>query len=233
MMMKIRTLWMVLSLAACARPTPVIGPDGTYGWYVLACGQDMGACYQQASEVCPKGYATAEGHDVGRLRIKCEGGFRRGRERAQILREERTVAPARVTAPDDQAALVAIQKHPKFPELGAQKPEANATCVHEQGEWVDQGAKVVCKIKGEPVFTCSVGADGTMTACTRYSLGRDLTDERDALAATNGKPSFVGAGESGFRTFTWDTSDRRIVLTGYPAGVMVTESRFVDEGAAH
>jgi len=125
---------------------------------------------------------------------------------------------------DVEDAIRSIQKHPKFPELGATKPEAKATCEHERGQWTDQGGKVDCKIRGETLFTCDVAADSTMTTCTRYKLGADLADERDSIVETSGKPTSVRPGERGFRVYTWTAPTKTITLTAYPAGVIVTES---------
>jgi hypothetical protein len=63
-----------------------------------------------------------------------------------------------------------------------------------------------------------------MSACTRYKLGADLTDERDTIAETNGKPTSVATGERGFRVYTWTMPTKTITLTAYPAGVIVTEA---------
>jgi len=135
------------------------------------------------------------------------------------------------TAEDDAAELV--QKHPKFPELGATRPEAKLTCEHEGGYWLDQGAKVGCKIEGVNIFACALADDSTVTACTHWKLGAEVADERDALSETNGKPTAVSLGERGFRTYAWETPRKTVKLTGYGAGVIVTETaKAPDETAA-
>lgn len=230
---------LVCFLAACAEAAPVRGPDGEPGWYAISCRRDQGYCREKAGEMCPRGYITAESNGRngfvmtsnkygtyasttyhGEMLVKCHAGGQR-----DVVEGARAAELARQEAVEEDAALTIIQKHPKFPELGATKPEAKATCVHERGQWLDQGEKVGCKIKGEILFACTVADDASMSACTRYKLGADLTDERDTIAETNGKPTSVGTGDRGFRTYTWDKADKSIVLTGYSAGVIVTESK--------
>ncbi len=126
-------------------------------------------------------------------------------------------------ADDDHATRV--QKHPKFPELGATRLEAKLTCEHQGGAWLDQGPKVGCKIAGGNVFVCMLADDSTVNACTHWKLGAEVADERDALAEAHGKPTSVAPGERGFRVFTWDTPGKTVTLTGYGAGVIVTETK--------
>jgi len=145
-----------------------------------------------------------------------------------------TAPPAEAeTAPatdEVDAAIVAIQKHPKFPELGATRAEARAVCEHERGAWIDRGEKVGCQILRANVFACEVD-EGAMRACTHWKLGADLTDERDTISETIGKPSSVGRGDRGFRVYTWETPTKTTTLSGYPAGVIVTEASATDDTA--
>jgi hypothetical protein len=137
---------------------------------------------------------------------------------------EATEAAANQQATDDEALFKQIQQHPKFPELGAMKPEAKATCEHERGQWIEQGTKVGCKLRGESLFACQLADDGTMNGCTHWKLGADLTDERDAIMEKNGAPTTSERGERGFRVYTWSTPTKTITLTAYAAGVIVTET---------
>jgi hypothetical protein len=36
--------------------TPVIGPEGQYGWLSIRCPHDRAKCRELASQACPKGY---------------------------------------------------------------------------------------------------------------------------------------------------------------------------------
>jgi hypothetical protein len=50
----------ILAVAACASSSrPVNGPDGEPGWYSVSCRRDMGNCEEEAGDVCPHGYITA------------------------------------------------------------------------------------------------------------------------------------------------------------------------------
>jgi len=111
------------------------------------------------------------------------------------------------------------------------KPEARATCEHQRGQWVEHGTKVGCRIRGENLFACELAEDLTINACAHWTLGRDLTDERDAITEKNGAPMTSEKGDRGFRVYTWATATKTITLTGYPAGVIVTESRNTEEPA--
>jgi hypothetical protein len=49
-----------LVLLACgATSTPVKGPDGRPGWYSIECRHDELRCEDEAGDVCPQGYVTA------------------------------------------------------------------------------------------------------------------------------------------------------------------------------
>jgi len=50
-----------------------------------------------------------------------------------------------------------------------------------------------------------------------------VADERDALVEKAGPPTSTAVGSRGFRVYTWETPTKTITLTGYPAGVIVTE----------
>jgi len=80
-----------LVLAACgATSKPVNGPDGEPGWYSISCRRDESNCIEEAGNVCPNGYVTADagGHEGfyvnaqaglatstyrGHMLIKCKG----------------------------------------------------------------------------------------------------------------------------------------------------------------
>lgn len=51
-----------VGLAACeeAESRPVNGPDGEGGWYTVSCRHDMGTCEEEAGNICPHGYVTAD-----------------------------------------------------------------------------------------------------------------------------------------------------------------------------
>jgi hypothetical protein len=142
--------------------------------------------------------------------------------------------PVQAPPPDDgvDAAILAIQKKPRFPELGATRAEARAICERERGSWIDRGEKVGCQIEHANVFACELDEQSSARACTHWKLGADLTDERDTIAETNGPPTSVARGERGFREYTWKAPTKTITLSGYPAGVSVTESLAAEEDHA-
>ncbi len=49
--------------AACAGPAvrvrAAVGPDGSPGWWSIACPDEIGACVANAKERCPDGYREA------------------------------------------------------------------------------------------------------------------------------------------------------------------------------
>ena len=52
-----------LSFGACAHSssaTPVKGPDGAEGWYLVRCKEDPSSCNAEAGSVCPEGYEMAD-----------------------------------------------------------------------------------------------------------------------------------------------------------------------------
>jgi hypothetical protein len=208
---------------------PVVGPSGGRAWDIT-CRGGRGRCFDKAGALCENGYKLidAESHTTTTIVQRTPGGANAYNIRGSELLieckdgseddEPRTQTEAR----DDEAAA-AIQKHPKFPELGATRPEAKAICAHERSQWVDQGAKVGCQFRGANLFVCEVGEGEAIRACTHWKLGADLTDERDNIADTNGKPTSAGVGERGFRMYTWELTNKTITVTGYPAGVIVTE----------
>jgi hypothetical protein len=54
-------------------------------------------------------------------------------------------------------------------------------------------------------------------------LRGDVADERDSVAEKAGPPTSTAVGPRGFRVYTWETASKTITLSGYPAGVIVTE----------
>jgi hypothetical protein len=50
------------AIVACegAESRPVNGPDGEGGWYTITCRHDMGNCEEEAGNLCPHGYVTAD-----------------------------------------------------------------------------------------------------------------------------------------------------------------------------
>jgi hypothetical protein len=51
---------LALQLVGCgASSTPVNGPDGEPGWYSISCKRDQTNCEEEAGQVCPHGYVTA------------------------------------------------------------------------------------------------------------------------------------------------------------------------------
>src|SRR5215472_17159217 len=46
-------------LACGATSTPVNGPDGEPGWHRIECRHDESSCEEEASDLCPHGYVTA------------------------------------------------------------------------------------------------------------------------------------------------------------------------------
>lgn len=46
--------------ATHADATPVRGPDGSDGWFVVRCKDDPKACSAEAESVCPQGFDTAD-----------------------------------------------------------------------------------------------------------------------------------------------------------------------------
>lgn len=47
-----------------------------------------------------------------------------------------------------------------------------------------------------------------------------------------GKPTSTRMSPTGFRAFTWERQGRSILLTGYPAGVAVTETKTTEAPSA-
>ena len=99
-------------------------------------------------------------------------------------------------------AVLAVQRNPKYPELGATRAEARVMCEHERGAWVDQGTKVGCQIRRANVFACELAEDATARACTHWKLGAEVGDEHGAITATAGKPKAVETDARGFRAYT-------------------------------
>jgi hypothetical protein len=119
-----------------------------------------------------------------------------------------TVTGAASTAEPD-ASLINVQKHPKWPELGATRLEAKALCEHQHGQWDDQREKVNCLVRRETLFTCAVANDSVIQGCTHWKLGADTTEERDSIIEKKGKPTST-ATVGGFRAYTWWLPDETI-----------------------
>lgn len=58
----------VAGCSARAQATPVVGPDGSAGWWRITCRDDPQACLEEADELCAEGYELARHqgrYDVG------------------------------------------------------------------------------------------------------------------------------------------------------------------------
>ena len=120
-----------------------------------------------------------------------------------------------------QAKLAEIRANPKYPEIGATTAEAKTICTNERGQWVDQDAKLGCKLGGAVIFACSVDDDGTTTRCTHWLEGAELAETRRNMVEAHGQPESQDVA-NGYRVFKWSDGT---VLTGYERGVMITESK--------
>jgi hypothetical protein len=222
---------------------PTVGPDGSRDWWAIECRYHASDCFILAARVCPGGYTTQ--NSVATESLETRGVATRWGNTA-IARSDTTAYSGRsmfihcgTAELDRDAAQVraraASASTPSMvraiPELGATKPEAKALCEHQRGTWVDQGAKVGCRLQRENLFACEVADSSTINACTHWKVGADVQSERDAMVANMGKPTSVGTSAAGFRSFTWERPGSTILLTGYPAGVAVTETKTTEPSA--
>lgn len=63
-------------VAACAQSTnatPVKGPDGNEGWYLVRCKDDPSSCNAEAGSVCPEGYDLADDFERQEFEAKHPG----------------------------------------------------------------------------------------------------------------------------------------------------------------
>jgi hypothetical protein len=60
--MNLRPALLVTVLAACAPAASeqVRGPDGTMNWYSVTCRRNQANCYEEAGDICPRGYDVAD-----------------------------------------------------------------------------------------------------------------------------------------------------------------------------
>lgn len=59
----VSSLFVLASISGCgssASATPVKGPDGDPGWYVVKCKDDPSACNAEMGSACPAGYDLAD-----------------------------------------------------------------------------------------------------------------------------------------------------------------------------
>lgn len=74
--MKIRLIgWVALlvALSACVAVDSFKGPNGRDA-YSMQCGNDSGACYRRAGEVCPSGYDILN-QQTGTAAVPVQGGI--------------------------------------------------------------------------------------------------------------------------------------------------------------
>ena len=144
---------------------------------------------------------------------------RRERTREQREEDRQQVQESRAAA----EVLAAIRRHPKHPELGATRPEGKLICENQRGVWLSLEDKVGCKVAGTTIFACLVAddADMTLSSCTVYFEGGDLSEWKDHLTIKLGNVESQEVSEKGFRTFRWAGTS----LGMYEHGVFLTVSR--------
>ena len=144
---------------------------------------------------------------------------RRERTREQREEDRQQVQESRAAA----EVLAAIRRHPKHPELGATRPEGKLICENQRGVWLSLEDKVGCKVAGTTIFACLVAddADMTLSSCTVYFDGGDLSEWKDHLIIKLGNVESQEVSEKVFRTFRWVGTS----LGMYEHGVFLTVSR--------
>jgi hypothetical protein len=135
-----------------------------------------------------------------------------------------TAVVGEAAAAESDALVVEVQRHPKWPELGATMLEAKALCEHQRGQWDNQREKVSCLVRREKLFVCDVAGGSMIQGCTHWKLGADTADERDSIIGKKGQPTSTSTA-GGFRAYTWQLPDETITLTGTSAGVVVTDAK--------